>query len=75
MRITIEAIETIDTVQGLIPARIWIGQTDSGVPVKAWLAVIQPQTDDPALLESFALELKQVPMTRQLTSFDLRLVV
>jgi hypothetical protein len=32
MKITLEATETIDTVQGKIPARIWTGTTDAGVP-------------------------------------------
>ena len=43
MKITLEATATVDTVAGKIPARIWEGTTESGVPVKAWIAVIQPQ--------------------------------
>ena len=75
MKITLEATGTVDTVGGTIPARIWQGTTESGVPVKAWIAVIQPQTDDEALLEQFGKELKEVPASRELTSFDIRLVI
>lgn len=75
MKITVEATATIDTVQGKIQARIWEGQTETGVPVKVWIAVIQPQTDDSALLEQFGRELKEVPAKRELTSFDIRLAI
>lgn len=43
MKITLQATATVDTVGGKIPARIWEGSTESGVPVKAWIAVIQPR--------------------------------
>lgn len=75
MKLTLTATATIDTVNGKIPARIWEGTTESGVPVKAWIAVIQPQTDDKTLLEQFDRELKEVPAKRELTSFDIRLVI
>jgi len=75
MKMTLTATDTIDTVNGKIEARIWEGTTDAGVPVKAWIAVIQPQTDDEALLAAFDDELKQVPAKRELTSFDIRLAI
>ena len=73
MKITVEATATIDTLQGKIPARIWQGQTDTGVPVKVWIAVIEPQTHDPVLTAQFEQELKKVPVKRELVSFDLRM--
>lgn len=75
MKITLEPTATIDTVAGKIPARIWEGTTDAGVPVKAWVAVIQPQTHDPDVLAEFERWLKEVPAKRELTSFDIRLVL
>ena len=75
MRITLEATATVDTVQGKVPARIWVGQTESGVPVKAWIAVIQPQTHDETALAEFAREMKEVPAKRELSTFDIRLVI
>lgn len=74
MQITLKPTATIDTVQGEVHARIWEGTTDSGVPIKAWIAVVQPQTDDPALTAVFERELKEMPVSRQLTSFDLRMI-
>ncbi len=75
MKITLEATATVDTVGGKIPARIWIGSTKSGVPVKAWIAVIQPRTVDETALAEFARELRDVPASRELVSFDIRLVL
>lgn len=75
MKVTLEPTATVDTISGQIPARIWEGTTDKGVPVKAWIAVIQPQTDDEKLLAEFAKALKEVPAKRELTSFDIRLVI
>lgn len=74
MKITLEATGTIDTIQGTIPARIWTGTTEAGVPVKAWIAVIQPQTDDEKLLADFTGELRLMPVMRELVSFDIRMV-
>lgn len=74
MQVTLRATGIVDTVAGKVPARIWEGTTAEGVPVKAWIAVIQPQTDDPALLEQFGAELREVPATRELVSFDVRML-
>jgi hypothetical protein len=75
MKLTLEPTATIDTIGRTISARIWEGHTDTGVPVKAWIAVVQPQTDDEALLAAFAQRLKEVPASRELTSFDIRLAI
>lgn len=75
MKLTLTPTATVDTVDGKIPARIWEGTTDAGVPVKAWIALIQPQTDDEALLVAFDEELKEVPAIRELTSLNIRLVI
>ncbi len=75
MKVVLEATATVDTVGGKISARIWEGTTDAGIPVKAWIAVIQPQTHDEAALTEFAKALKEVPAKRELTSFDIRLAL
>jgi hypothetical protein len=75
MKITLEPTATIDTIEGKIPARIWIGHTESGIPVKVWIAVIQPQTHDEAQLAEFGRLLKEVPAKRELSTFDIRLVI
>lgn len=75
MKLILEPTATIDTIERKISARIWEGHTDTGAPVKAWIVVVQPQTDDGALLAAFEQWLKEVPAKRELVSFDLRLVL
>jgi hypothetical protein len=75
MKITLEATATVDTIGGKIQARIWTGTTESGIPVKAWVALIQPQTHDEAVAAEFASELREVPASLELVSFDIRLVL
>lgn len=75
MKITLEPTATVDTIDGKVQARIWEGTTETGIPVKAWVAVIQPQTHDEAALAEFRRLMKEVPAKRELTSFDIRLVV
>lgn len=75
MKLTIEATDTIDTVDGKVRARIWRGQTESGVPVKAWICVVQPQTHDAEALAQFKRELSEVKASRELVSFDIRMVL
>lgn len=74
-KLTLTPTATVDTVGGKIQARIWKGTTEDGVPVKAWIAVIAPQTADEAQLKAFGEALKQVPASRELTSFDIRLAI
>jgi hypothetical protein len=72
MKIKLEATGTIEPING-IPARLWTGFTESGVPIKAWVSLLEPQTHDPAMLEDFDNELKSVQADRQLAYFDIRL--
>lgn len=74
MQITLKPTAIVDTVGRQISARIWEGETDAGVPVKAWIVVVQPQTDDESFLAAFGEALKEVPASRELTSFDIRMV-
>lgn len=72
MKVKLQATGTIEPING-IPARVWTGHTESGVPIKAWISMIEPQTHDEAMLEDFNAELKQVQADRQLAYFDVRL--
>ena len=74
MKLILQPTATIDTVDRKLSARIWEGETNEGVPVKAWIVVVQPQTDDPSLLAAFKEQLNEVPVSRGLTSFDLRML-
>ena len=56
MKITIESTGEMVTLNG-VPARIWAGRTDAGVPVSCFINHISPQTHDPAVQASFEAEL------------------
>ena len=72
MKLNLEPTGRIETVEGT-PCRIWTGTTDGGVPVHAYIAVIQPQTHDPDAIATFEAALEEVPYERHLVSFDLRM--
>ena len=74
MKVTLTPTATIDKLEGRISARIWEGETESGIPVKVWISSIQPQTHDARKLAEFDRELKELPRNRELVSFDLRMV-
>lgn len=69
MKITIESTtKTVELVApsgtGMIEARVWQGQTDRGVPVQVYIALIAPEIpeSDPnidALTEQFDRDLKR----------------
>lgn len=42
---------------GLLPARLWIGKTETGVAIHAWILAVSPQTHDPVVAEQFGREL------------------
>lgn len=72
MKIALEPTGHIENVNGN-PCRKWIGLTDKGVEVHAWIATISPQTHDEAVAAEFASELREVKGERRLTSYDIRL--
>jgi len=74
MQIKLEPTDRIETVEGL-PHRVWKGETDKGVPLLAWIAIVEPQTHDAEQLASFENELRKLPCRRELVSFDLRMVL
>lgn len=67
MKVTLEPTGQIGIVNGT-HARLWVGEDDAGVPVKAWIAMISPQTHDPAAHKRFATALRG-------EFFDIRLLV
>jgi len=56
MQIEIESTEKIVELDG-VPARVWEGQTKSGIPVHCFVTCISPQTNDN--IEQFEQELKE----------------
>lgn len=75
MKLTLSPTDAFETVNGT-PARIWEGVDEAGTPVKAWIAVVQPQTDDLRLRAAFNAALKALPHAkREVVAFDLRYVL
>lgn len=74
MKIEIEPTGTIQEVNGQ-RCRIWEGKTDKGVPVKAWVATVSPQTRDEAVNAQFARDLKEVKGDHVAHAYDIRLFV
>jgi hypothetical protein len=72
MKITLEATGTIETVHGF-PARIWRGNTESGIEVTCWIPIIQVRRD--ADCSDFERELREIEVQRQLVSMDIRMVL
>ena len=74
MKIELEPTADIQEVNGN-SCRIWEGKTDKGVPVKAWVATVSPQTHDEAVNAEFARELREVKGEYRAHAYDLRLFV
>lgn len=72
MKLTLEPTGQIETVKGTL-ARVWTGATDAGVPVKVWIACVQPQTADAGQLAAFEAALTAMPYERRLVAFDIRM--
>ncbi|MCX5495765.1 hypothetical protein OSH11_13710 [Kaistia dalseonensis] len=75
MNITIRNTDRLIDVNG-VPARIWEGQTDAGVPVLCLVTRISPQSLDPAAIETFARELTETtPPTDAAVAIPARLIL
>lgn len=74
MKLTITPTAEFATVNGA-PCRIWTGTDDAGTEIRAWIAVVQPQTHDEGLLAAFEAELRALPQPRTAVSVDMRFVV
>ena len=72
MQITIAPTKDIESVNGS-PCRRWVGKTDKGVPIIAWITTVQPQTHDETTAREFAAELREVRSEVVNVGMDLRL--
>jgi len=82
MKITIHSttkLVELDTPNnGRVPARIWEGETDSGIPVHCFVTRIAPTISNPPpeIVAQFAAELtEQQPPTRALEVYPLRMIL
>lgn len=85
MKITIESTTRLVEVQlrgvvrpgnPTVPARVWEGQTESGIPVQVLVTRLVPiiPTDDPRQ-EEFARELQEQKAPTQPQAFDFRFFI
>lgn len=80
MKITIESTsEVLDIAVpggGTVPARIWKGFTDGGVPVDCYVTRISPQTHDSAHIAQFESELRSCRTpSRELGAVSFRMIL
>ena len=73
MKITIHNTDKIVQLNNG-PARIWEGETESGVPVICHVNMISPQTHDPEVNAQFERELREVRTASEAASrsYDMR---
>ncbi len=72
MKIMIESTDVITTIDG-VPVRLWRGQTESGIAVRAFIHRIQPA--DMSDHEEFERELKAQADPRELRTISLRHII
>jgi hypothetical protein len=75
MKITLTSTNKIVELSG-VPARIWEGETESGIKVHAYITRIAVDKNDPRL-EEFEQELQQheAPKSADILSIPLRLIL
>lgn len=75
MELNLKPTGTVETINGA-PARLWKGQSDRGVAVLCWIALVRVDLEhaSQSMLEDFERELREVKPDRQLVSFDMRMV-
>jgi hypothetical protein len=79
MKITIESTDKIVELEiggARVPARVWEGQTEAGVPVLAFITRISPQTHDREAHETFARKLSETRKPKMVpVAIDYRYVI
>jgi hypothetical protein len=67
MKLLLESTPDIVELDG-VPTRLWVGETASGVPVRAYIHRLSPQTNDPEAVAAFEGELQaaRAPITAAL---------
>jgi len=55
--------------------RVWTGTTADGVPIKAYIAAVEPQTHDPEVEAAFARELDELSQVAPVKGIELRFIL
>ena len=73
MQIAIRNTEKIVELNG-VPARVWEGKTDSGIPVHCFVTRISPQTNEN--IDQFEKELQETDQpTPEVEAYPLRMIL
>jgi hypothetical protein len=79
MRITIEStskVVVLETARGAVPARIWEGETDSGIKVQCFITRIAHHKDDDARADEFRKELEETRApSAEMAAYPLRMIL
>lgn len=73
MKITVESTEKIVWLNG-VPARIWEGQTDTGIPIHCFVTRIAVSKDQDATQFEQELQEHKIP-SPEIASYPLRLIL
>ena len=74
MKLTLEPTAEFELVDG-VACRVWTGTSDGGVPVKAWISCVSPQTHEEGAQASFGAALRELPPpARDPVCFDVRFI-
>ena len=75
MKLILESTDRIESIEGS-SCRLWIGKTESDIPVHAYIRCVSPQTHDPDANALFDRELKALPPARkEAVTYDLRFFI
>jgi hypothetical protein len=78
MKVTIQSTTEVTQIKvagQTVPARLWAGTTESGIPVHCYVTLISPQTHDAEAIAAFEREFMEHQVRQELVSFDLRLIL
>ena len=75
MKIEIENTNVIVAVDG-VPARVWEGKTESGVPVHVFVTRISPQSNEKSDIAIFEKELQETKApSPEVRAYPLRMIL
>ena len=77
VKLTLEPTAEITPIRmdgGMVHARLWTGTTADGVPVKAYIACVSPQTHDAEVNAQFGRDLRALDSNLSLHAIDIRFV-
>lgn len=78
MKVTLQPSDEITALRvegNTVHARLWTGETEDGVLVKAYITAISPQTHDVEVNAQFERELRALDTRQSLYAIDIRFIL